>query len=408
MFFKIYKILKRSNLNFSTPSNVEVLILDDESSKPIEEVISNYKYFILQARAYKIDTLFINLKIIFFSIYFFRGNFLSSYLISLIKIIKPKIVITHIDNSLKFSEIALRFKKIDKNIKFIAVQNGARYAILENHYLFKKKKIKDNINKKLYIPIFLSLGNYEKKLYKKLDIKVNKIIPVGSLSVESYKKYKKVDKIKIKKKRQICLLSDHGAWDPEMSKFDSNLEKNFILLSEFCLKFSNKYNYKLVICQKRNKPGFRLNPGDKTDHEYEQMGYKKYLNHKYFVQFKKKLLKRRSETRLITKNKFNTYKIMEESEVLVSSMSLMLRENILLRNKILAANLTGYSVYNFPLNKFFTFNGNRYEEFEKKLFSILKMRKTEYFKKAGKNIDYCILNNSSPTRLIRSVIKQYI
>ena len=108
------------------------------------------------------------------------------------------------------------------------------------------------------------------------------------------------------------------------------------------------------------------------------------------------------------KNKFNTYKIMEESEVLVSSMSLMLRENILLRNKILAANLTGYSVYNFPLNKFFTFNGNRYEEFEKKLFSILKMRKTEYFKKAGKNIDYCILNNSSPTRLIRSVIKQYI
>ena len=138
------------------------------------------------------------------------------------------------------------------------------------------------------------------------------------------------------------------------------------------------------------------------------MGYKKYLNHKYFVQFKKKLLKRRSETSLITKNKFNTYKIMEESEVLVSSMSLMLRENILLRNKILAANLTGYSVYNFPLNKFFTFNGNRYEEFEKKLFSILKMRKTEYFKKAGKNIDYCILNNSSPTRLIRSVIKQYI
>jgi surface carbohydrate biosynthesis protein len=408
MFFKIYKILERSIINFSTPSNVEILILDDESSKPIEEVVSNYKYFILQARAYNIDTLFINLKIIFFSIYFFRGNFFSSYLISLIKIIKPKIVITHIDNSLKFSEIALRFKRIDKNIKFIAVQNGARYAILENHYLFKKKKIKENINKKLYIPIFLSFGNYEKYIYKKLNIKVNKIISVGSLSIESYKKFKKKDKIKIKKKKQICLLSDHAAWDPEMSKFDSNLEKNFILLTEFCLKFSNKYNYKLVICQKRNKPGFRLNPEDKTDHQYEQMGYKKYLNHKYFVQFKKKLLKRRSETSLIAKNKFNTYKIMEESEVLISSMSLMLRENLLLRNKILAANLTGHSVYNFPLKKFFSFNNHKYAEFEKKLLFILKMSKAEYFKKAGKNVDYCISNNLSPTKHIRSVIAKYI
>ena len=142
MLLKIIKILKKSNFYFSTPSNIEVLIFDDESCKPIEEVISGYKYFILQARAYKVVTLFITLKIIFFSLYFFRGNLFSSYLISLIKIIKPKVVITHIDNSLKFSEIAMRFKKIDKSIKFIAVQNGARYAILENHYLFTKKKLK--------------------------------------------------------------------------------------------------------------------------------------------------------------------------------------------------------------------------------------------------------------------------
>ena len=100
---------------------------------------------------------------------------MSSYLISIIYIINPKVVITYIDNSLKFSEVAFRFRKINKRIKFIAVQNGSRSEILENQFLFKNNIIKKDINKKFYIPTFLTFGKYENQIYKKLKIKVTKV-----------------------------------------------------------------------------------------------------------------------------------------------------------------------------------------------------------------------------------------
>lgn len=402
MLITFLNILKKSNFKFSNPKNTDILIFDDESADVIKNLLSNFKYCTLKTRPNKIDTLYLTLRILFLSLFFYRGNILSSYLISIIFIIKPKVVITYIDNSLKFSEIALRFKKIDKRIKFIAVQNGSRYEILENKYLFKKKLIKDDINKKFYIPVFLTFGNYERYIYKKFKIKILKSIPVGSLTLENYINYKKKNKIKIKKKKQICLLSDHGAWHTKMIKSDKDIEKNFILLTKYCIKFSKKHNYKILICQKRSKDK-NLNNKQifQSDYGLEKEAFKKYLNQKYYSYFVKSLVKR-------DKNVYKTYLNMEESEVLVSTMSTMLRENLYLRNKILSVNLTGNSIYNFPLKKFFSINDNSYKNFEEKLLYIIKMSKKKFFKKIGKNIDYCIIKNKSPSKKIISVIKNYL
>lgn len=401
IFLKILKTFSKSKFNFFEPPKTDIVIFDNESSNPIKEILTDKKYLILQTRQENIDALFVTLKIFFLSLYYYRGNFLSSYIISLIKIIKPKIVITYIDNSYKFSEVALRFKKINNNIKFIAIQNGARYEILENDYLYKKKVRKENYNEKFFIPVLLSLGHYEREIYKKFNVNVLKNIPVGSLAVEKYRKFKKKNKIVVKKKKQICLLSDHGTWQSEMSYTTNNLEKNFVLLTEFCLKFSKEYNYKLVICQKRMSPGYRANPNEKTDYEYEQIAYKKFLNKEHYKKYKKLLLKRK-------KTGFYTYKIMEESEVLISTMSLMLRENLLLRNKILAANLTGNLIYNFPINSFFSLNENNYDIFEKKLLNIIKMSNKKYFGKIGRKVDYCIKDNKYPSKIINTYIEKYL
>ena len=78
---------------------------------------------------------------------------------------------------------------------------------------------------------------------------------------------------------------------------------------------------------------------------------------------------------------------MEKSEILISSMSTMLRENLFLRNKIFAVNLTGNKIYDFPKKNFYTFNENDYFKFEKKLSSLIKMKKLDYFKRAGKKIN---------------------
>ena len=402
MPMKFFNILKKSNFKFTNPKNTDVLIFDNESSDIIKNLLSNFKFYTLKTRPDKIDTFYFTLKVIFLSFFYYRGNILSSYLISIISIINPKVVITFIDNSLKFSELALRFKEINKRIKFIAVQNGSRYEILENEFLFKNNIINENINKKFYIPTFLTFGKYENQIYKKLKIRVIRSQPVGSLNLERYNEYKRKNKIKIKKKKQICLLSDHGAWQSKINEFDNNIEKNFISLTNFCIKFSKKYNYKIKICQKRVKDkNLDKEKIFETDYFSEKKAFKKYLNPKYYSYFKMSLLKR-------DKNIFKTYLNMEESEVLISTMSTMLRENLFLRNKILAANLTGNSIYNFPINGFLSFNDNCYEKFEKKLLSIIKMSNKTYFKKIGKNTDYCIIKNKSPSKKIISVIKSYL
>ena len=399
MLIKILRILNKSKIIFSNPSNVDLLIFDDESFFNIKNLVSTYEYSVLQTRPENINKLYVTIKIIFLTFLFFRGNLLSSYLIALIKIIKPKVVLTYIDNSLKFSEVAFRFQKIDKDVKFIALQNGARYEILENEYLFKKKINRFNINRKLFIPLLLSFGLYEKKIFKKLNVQVKKIIPVGNLKLESYIHFKR--KIKIKKKRQICLLSDHGAWHPKMNMADRLLEKKFVLLTEFCIKFAKKHNYKIIICQKRLNQKNNSIPFKESDFFREREAYKKYLikNH---LEFLKKNLKKRD------KNEFSTYLTMEQSDVTVSTMSTMLRENLYLRNKIFAANLTGNAVYNFPINEFFSVNTNKYQKFETCLLSILKMSKSNYFKKAGKNVDNCILNIENSTNKIRSILNKYM
>ena len=72
---------------------------------------------------------------------FSKGNLFTVYLVSLIELIEPKAVITNIDNSFKFSEVA---KILEKKAIFIAVQNAKRYELLEFDYLYNKKKVKHN------------------------------------------------------------------------------------------------------------------------------------------------------------------------------------------------------------------------------------------------------------------------
>ena len=57
------------------------------------------------------------------------------------------------------------------------------------------------------------------------------------------------------------------------------------MLTKFCLKFSEKYNYKILICQKRIKQKkVKLKSYHETDFYKEEKAFKKYLD-------KKKLLK---------------------------------------------------------------------------------------------------------------------
>lgn len=185
------------------------------------------------------------------------------------------------------------------------------------------------------------------------------------------------------------------------NSFD-DLEEKFIKLTEYCIRFSEKFNYKLIICKKRSKDKIVI--GNKkifSDFNQENNGYKLKLNKKFYQLYKKNFVKRNS-------NKFQTYKLMEESEICISTMSTMLRENIYLGNKIFAVNLTNHSPYNFPIKKLISLNNDNYQEFEKKILFVLKMNKKKY-NKAIQNYRYKFISNSKSTKHdVRKIIKEFL
>ena len=121
---KIVKILKKifiSKFRLSLPKKKDLIVFDDVTKYVLEFIISDYKYFILQTRFENVNIFYINPIILFKTVINYKNNFWTAYLISLIQIVSPKVVITYIDNSMKFYDIA---KTMHKKIKFCAIQGG--------------------------------------------------------------------------------------------------------------------------------------------------------------------------------------------------------------------------------------------------------------------------------------------
>ena len=131
--FFIIKILFNAKFKFTKPEYKDLVIFDGESSHQLKNILKNFEYFVLETRFSRIKEFYITKRIIFETIKNYQKNILSSYLLTLIDQINPKIVFTYIDNSYRFSEFSeLRNKKY----KFVALQNGARYE----HKIINKLK----------------------------------------------------------------------------------------------------------------------------------------------------------------------------------------------------------------------------------------------------------------------------
>ena len=185
----VLNLILRVKFIFRTPEKYDLVIFDKVSVKDLNNCLSNFNFFVLQARLENMDKIYFSYKIIkkIFNNYS-KGNLFTVYLVSLIELIEPKVVITNIDNSLKFSDVA---KILEKKTNFIAVQNASRYDLLQFNYLYSTNKIKNNFLKNFYIPNLFSFGDYEKDLYKKLNIIVKNIYPIGNLRWANFLHYVK-------------------------------------------------------------------------------------------------------------------------------------------------------------------------------------------------------------------------
>ena len=158
---RLVKIFYKSKIILRSPPKKKIIIFDDGGSNHLEKIINMEEAYLLSVRENKIYKIYFYLPILIKTFKFLLSHKLStSYFCAIIETINPKLVITMIDNSILFSNVA---KILEKKHKFIAVQNAARYEFDE---LGKEHA------KKFYIPELACFGKFEKNLYNRHNIKV--------------------------------------------------------------------------------------------------------------------------------------------------------------------------------------------------------------------------------------------
>lgn len=398
--FLIFRLIFRIKIIFKEPKNYKLVIFDDESIDELKNVIQEFNYFIMQNRISHLNKVYVSYKLVKLFIKNYKGNIMTAYLVSLLEIIKPKAVITFIDNSEKFSDVA---KLLDKKIKFVAIQNAWRDELIMNNYLFKNKFTKINLNKYFYIPNFLCFGQYDVDNFRKHKMKVKKFIKVGSLRLANAIHYIKKNKVELNKSRyDVCFISDASPEEghfKEIKKRDGSsaeedIAKGFAYTARYAIKFCMKHNKKLIFALKRKKNAQVLR---KRELDF----YKKNLTKSEF----NFLIANSTDNKI---NTFPSYLAMFESPVIISSWSTMLLESLAVGKKIFACNLTNLNLFDFPITGICSIKNCDYEEFEKKLMYILSMSNKKYFLKLKKDKNYMTSYNKqiSTIEILKNNIKQ--
>jgi surface carbohydrate biosynthesis protein len=396
-YITILQLFLKAKLVFKNPKYHEIVIFDDETISDLKNVIHNYNFFVLQTRTTNINKVYLSLKILKFFFKNYKGNILTAYLISLLEIMKPKVVLTNIDNSFKFFDIA---RILDKKMKFVAIQNAARTDLKEHEDRFNKKITKLNYNKKFYIPNFLCFGQFEIDDYKYHRIDVQNFFKVGSLRLANFLHHISKNKIQIKKfSHDICLISE-PAIARDIIYGQKGIEESAARTVKFTIKFCIKHNMKLIFAMKRDQKS--APEANKKELDY----FKKYLSDNEFEY----LVKHSSTKKGDISSGYSSYMSMLQSKVTIGYWSTLLRENLTIGGKILCCNLLPTNIWDFPIKGICWMKNCSFDEFEKRLLEIYSMPEKDYFSKLDKNKDYTISydKNISTIQVLRRKIDFFL
>lgn len=403
MLKKIKKIIKKLffvKFRFFSPKETDLIIFDNVGLKDLKiNLLKDENYFVLKNRVNEIDEIYVSLKILLkiilnLNLIFKKKFFIQDiYFLSLIEVLNPKVVFTIIDNSKQFSKIARYGEK--NNIKFIALQGAMRHYWNIKNYMYKKKLIKNNIDKDLYLPNYLCFSQFEKDQCLKLGITVNKFTFVGSLRLSNFLIEKKNKNIK--KNYDICLISDHGAWHDQFegSKIDifDQVQDGYLRLIKWTIKYSIENSLKFIFAFKRFN--------NSQDLKIEKNFYKKNLSSAEYNY----ILNNSSINE--AGNAYGSYYTCFKSKLTVAKTSTLLREIFVSNNKILSCNLTGSDLFNYPMKGICSLNNCTQSEFNKRLDEILGLSEVQYFAEFKDTKNYLVHQND-PKKVLETIKREII
>jgi surface carbohydrate biosynthesis protein len=361
----IFKNGYTRRLVIKKPEQIEIVIFDKQLLWLLEKVfLENMNYGVICTRGEEIN---INPLFLLRFLFTYLTNNISiseAYYLDLARCYSPKVILTHIDNDLNFAFLS----EFYKNPKYYAIQNGFR--------------CKEQLKRLKNMPTFFCYGQREVDLYKKCGISVEKYVPIGS-SKFSYYRENIVD-ISTEKKYDLCLVSQYRNGKINL---DDPIWSTIRRMFEYLNRFISDTGYSLSIA---------LTPKGQDDKEERE----------YFLS----LFEERADL-VGNDKKFTSYVACDDAHVVVSFHSTLAFEFFGAGKKTLfCAGLGGSELlkeYNFdnPSSDLMIVNEQSYNEFSKKLQTLINMNVDQYMNDTVRDRNYVMENaHIGSHNLIREMI----
>ena len=302
------------------------------------------------------------------------GQLWRIYILSVIKIVNPKVIITLIDNHPVFHWLCEHYDSAE----LMAIQNGTR----------TKGQLESN--KSTYtLQHYFCFGNYEKDLFYEFGYKVKNYYPIGSLLSGYYINSKMLVQNLI---YDICVIS---AWRGNIGNTDDVKDsmEAMEIFDEMLSRYIQETNIKVsIIMRSEPESNDRNIPIYGNEKEYFQNIYPDSVN----------LIDPDFHNR-------NIYSEMLKGDLIISMGSTATREAFGLGKKILYCDFTKSDLYNH-YHEMILYKDRNYESFKKKLDELLEISIDDYKNNTRKYASYLMNNdiNSPPHLKIRDKINHYL
>jgi len=257
-----------------------------------------------------------------------------------IRAVRPQVVVSFIDNSIKFNNLS----RIYRRASFIGVQNGFR-----NDAIAPRAQM-------LRLPKFLCFGSQTIEVYKRNNAMISEFVIAGSLKSGLFEATMETTKLP---QFDLCWISQYrpARFNKTMPGLRENTEKQIAFLNRYC-RTAEKSLVVAGSCRDR-----------RFAHEYAFM-----LRH-----FDPR-------PQLISPNddlNFSSYKLVRRSKLSITTSSTMGFEALSAGDRVLFLNLTDNPYYDVPQphsDSLWSLRGAHltYEEISSRVDQILRMEKREW------------------------------
>lgn len=351
------------NLRLMLLPKADVVIYDDVGAYYINQCIpDNNHVYVFKVRR---RIIFVDLRLIPYIIYglcqrfgknnkyWMRASLRVIYEYAVLKIIKPKIITTFVDNSSRFNLLS----RLLTSIRFMGVQNG-----------YRATEIKEMSNYLCLTELFC-FGRETKDNYLKYGCDVGRYHIIGSLKDGLYRE--QIQPITDGQRYDICFISQYrpSRFEESMPMLRENTENILNLLIRF-----SKEQGKTICIAGSCKPSEAKLEENYYRNAMEDALYDFICNDEY---------------------KYSSYSLIDRSEVSVTVNSTVGIESVGRGKKVLFCNLSDDKYYNLPshigkglwvLDK----RAKSYQVFSARLSHILDIRPDEWWTTVSENVEYLI------------------